>query len=327
MTRIRPTGRALLGALVSGALATGAIGAAAPAEASCFSMFGIGNGNGCTSTLTTYAIALGDGARANAPTLFGGALAIGKNSYATTVTIGISAFNFATAIGDDSNAVGYDSLFGVALQLGAGTAGTFGIGNIAIGVAEGLGNQAAVTGVGGIALQLGPGTTNTIGTLSLGVGVSPGGNPLTATNGFGAVALNLLGGGTSQVTANGFFSAAANILGNDNVVTAEGAGGPGLPNWAFNALGIRNTVKAGPGPLTLAGSIFQRDATIRQPNTGFNINGLAIPGVASVASVPRRTVSPAAAKASAVAPAATAATAQRPAAKAVSSRTVRKTTR
>jgi hypothetical protein len=102
---------------------------------------------------------------------------------------------------------------------------------------------------------------------------------------------------------------------------------------AFNVFGDRNTVAAGPGPLALAGSIFQRDATIRQPNTGFNINGLAVPGVASgasgaaVASVPRRTVSTAAAKASAVAPAAAAATAQRPAAKAVSSRTVRKNTR
>ena len=333
MNGIRPTGRALLGALVSGALATGAIGGAAPAEASCFSMFGIGNGNGCTSTLTTYAIGIGDGAVANAPTLFGGALAIGKNANASTVTIGTSAFNFATAIGDNANASGYVSLFGVALQLGEGTAGTFGVGNIAIGVGEGLGNQAAVSGVFGIALQLGRGTTNTIGSLSAGVGISPftAGSPVTSTTGFGTLALNLLGGasegGTARVESNGFFNLAANILGRDNVVTANGPVGPGLPNWAFNAFGDRNTVEAGPGPLTLAGSIFQRDATIRQPNTGFNINGLAIPGVASVASVPRRTVSPAAAKASAVATSTGAATAQRPAAKAVSSRTVRKTTR
>jgi hypothetical protein len=110
-------------------------------------MFGIGNGNGCTSTLTTYAIGIGDGAVANAPTLFGGALAIGKNANASTVTIGTSAFNFATAIGDNANASGYISLFGLALQLGEGTAGTFGVGNIAIGVGEGLGNQAAVSGV------------------------------------------------------------------------------------------------------------------------------------------------------------------------------------
>jgi len=228
MNRIRPTGRALLGALVSGALATGALSGAAPAEASCFSMFGLGNGNGCTSTLTTYAIALGDGAVANAPTLFGGALAIGKNANASTITIGTSAFNFATAIGDNANALGYISLFGLALQLGEGTAGTFGVGNIAIGVAEGLGNQAAVSGVFGIALQLGRGTTNTIGSLSLTAGISPfsAGSPVTSTTGFGTAALNLFGGasegGTARVESNGFFNLASNILGNDNVVTANG---------------------------------------------------------------------------------------------------------
>jgi hypothetical protein len=310
MNGIRPTGRALLGVLISGALATGAIGGAAPAEASCFSMFGIGNGNGCTSTLTTYAIGIGDGAVANAPTLFGGALAIGKNASASTVTIGTSAFNFATAIGDNANALGYISLFGLALQLGEGTAGTFG--DIAIGVGEGLGNQAAVSGVFGIALQLGRGTSNTIGSLSLTAGISPfsAGSPVTSTTGFGTLALNLFGGasegGTARVESNGFFNLAANTLGRDNVVTANGPVGPGLPNWAFNAFGDRNTVAAGPGPLALAGSIFQRDATIRQPNIGFNINGLAVPGVASA---PR----------SAVRAASAAATAKPSAAKAVSS--------
>ena len=310
MNGIRPTGRALLGALVSGALATGAIGGAAPAEASCFSMFGLGNGNGCTSTLTTYAIGIGDGAVANAPTLFGGALAIGKNANASTVTIGTSAFNFATAIGDNANASGYISLFGVALQLGEGTAATFGVGNIAVGVAQGLGNQAAVSGVGSIALQLGRGTSNNIGSLSVAVGVSPfsAGNPLTSTTGFGSLALNLFGdasaAGTTRVESNGFFNVASNILGNDNVVTANGP--IGLPNLAFNAFGDRNTVAAGPGPLAIAGSIFQRDATVEQPNTGFNINGRAVPGLASA---PRPGVRPASA----------AATAQPSASKAVSS--------
>ena len=334
MNGIRPTGRALLGVLISGALATGAIGGAAPAEASCFSMFGIGNGNGCTSTLTTYAIGIGDGAVANAPTLFGGALAIGKNASASTVTLGTSAFNFATAIGDNANALGYISLFGLALQLGEGTAGTFGVGNIAIGVAEGLGQQAAVSGVFGIALQLGPGTTNNVGSLSFAAGVSSfsAGNPLTSTTGFGSLALNLFGGasagGTARVESNGFFNVATNILGRDNVVIANGPVGPGLPNWAFNAFGERNTVTAGPGPLSLAGSIFQRGATVKQPNTGFNINGLAVPGVASGASgasVPRRTVTTAAA--SVVATPTAAAQAQHPTSKATSTRSPRKNPR
>ena len=327
MTRIRAKGGALLGALVAGALATGALSTAAPAEATCISAFGIGNGNGCTSALTTYAIGIGDGAVANAPTLFGGALAIGNHASASTVTIGTSAFNFATAIGDKANALGYISLFGLALQLGEGTAGTFGVGNIAIGVAEGLGNQAAVSGVFGIALQLGRGTSNTVGSLSLTAGISPfsAGNPVTSTTGFGTLALNLLGsaseGGTARVESNGFFNFASNILGKDNVVTANGPVGPGLPNWAFNAFGDRNTVAAGPGPLSLAGSIFQKDATIRQPNTGFNINGLAIPGVAAVSS--RAATATAAAPTSASAASAV----RHPTAKAVSAGTARKTRR
>jgi len=264
--------------------------------------------------------------------LFGGALAIGTNANASTVTIGISAFNFATAIGDNATALGFDSLFGIALQLGQGTAGTLGIGNIAIGVAEGPGHQAGASGVGAFALQLGPGTTNTIGTLSVALGVSPVGNPDTAANGFGNVALNLFGGGTSRIESNGYFNIAANLLGNDNVVSTVGSIGPSLPDVAFNAFGSRNTVSAGPGPLAFAESIFQNGATVTRASTGVNINGLSVPGVASgasVASVPRRTVTSAApaAGASAVAPSTAAAPAQRPTAKAVSSRTPRKNTR
>jgi len=311
MNGIRPTGRALLGALVSGALATGAIGGAAPAEASCISVFGFGNGNGCTSSQTSYAIGIGDGAVASATGLFGGALAFGTNSNASTASLGLSAFNFATAIGDDATALGNISLFGIALQLGPGTAGTLGMGNIAIGAWEGTGQQAGASGVGGIAIQLGPGSAATIGAFSIAMGVSPesAGIPETATGGFGNLALNLFGGaspeGGTRVATNGFLSAAVNFLGNDNVVTAEA---PGLPtlNLAWNAFGSGNTVKAGPGPLAIAGSIFQRGATVTKVSPGFNINGLAVPGVASV---PRPGARPASA----------AATAQPSAAKAVSS--------
>jgi hypothetical protein len=74
---------------------------------------------------------------------------------------------------------------------------------------------------------------------------------------------------------------------------------------AFNAFGSRNTVKAGPGPLAFAGSIFQNGATVIRAGTGFNINGLAIPGEPAA---PLRSVRPVSA----------AATAQSAAAKAVS---------
>ena len=358
MKRIRAKSGVLLGALVSGALATGAIGGAAPAQASCFSIFGLGNGNGCTSNVTTYAIAIGDGAVASATGLFGGSLAIGDNAQASMSPFNLSAFNFATAIGNDAIAQGFTTLFGVATQIGPGTAITLGFGNIAVGLGEGTGQSAAASGLGGIAWQLGPGSAATLGigniavglgegtgksaaasgfvssawqlgpgsaatlgTLSIAVGVGKGkaGQTSTSAGGFASLALNLLGGasadGISQVSSNGFFSAAVNILGDDNEVTAAAPSLPGA-NLALNIFGKGNTVSAGPGPLAFAGSIFQRGATVTKVGPGFNINGLAVPGVASVQS---RSVTPAAATA--------AATARHPTAKAVSPRTPRKNTR
>ena len=301
MTKIRPTRRALLGAFVSGALATGALGAAAPAQADCFSIFGLGNGNGCTSNLSTYAIAIGDGAVASATGLFGGSLAIGDNARAEMAPLGLSSFNFATAIGNNAYAQGYVSLFGIALQLGPGTAATLGVADIAVGVYEGAGQQAAVSGIGGIALQLGPGSSNNIGVFNIAMGVGGG----TATGGLSNLALNLLG--KSLTTAAGTLNAAVNVLGNDNVVSAGGVDVSAVLNLAIGAFGRGNTVSAGPGPLAFAGSILQTNATVKKIGPGFNINGLAVPGVASV---PRR-----AAKAAAPA----AATVQHAAARAVSS--------
>ncbi len=319
MNGIRPTGRALLGALVSGALATGAIGGAAPAEASCFSVFGLGNGNGCTSTQATYAIGIGSGAQASATGLFGGALAIGNNATATMTPVGLSAFNFATAIGDNAIAQGLVSLFGIALQIGPGTAATLGFADIAVGVNQGLGNQAAVTGIGGIAVQLGSGSANNIGGFSIAMSVGGG----TETSGFGVLALNLLS--SSVVKADGSLSAAVNVLGYDNLV-AVGGGSPvnSVLNLAVAAFGRGNTVSAGPGPLAFAGSILQRGATVARAGTGFNINGLAVPGEAST---PRRAATSAAAKAPAVATSTAAAPAQRPTVRAISSRAPSKNAR
>jgi hypothetical protein len=303
MNGIRPTGRALLGALVSGALATGAIGGAAPANADCFSIFGLGNGNGCTSSQTTYAIGIGSGAQASATGLFGGALAIGTNAQATMSPFGLSAFNFATAIGNDAIAQGYTTLFGIALQMGPGTAATLGFGNIAVGIGEGTGQSAAVSGLGGIALQLGPGSASNIGAFSVAMGVSPGstGQPLTSTGGFGGLALNLFGDASTtastSVTSTGFLSAAVNVLGRDNVVAVKSDVGQNtLLNLAFGAFGSNNTVNAGPGTLAIAGSIFQRGATVAQQGPGFNINGFAVGREASAARGVRpvaRTVAPA----------------------------------
>ncbi len=310
MNRIRAKSGVLLGALVSGALATGAIGGAAPAQASCFSMFGLGNGNGCTSNLSTYAIAIGNGAVASATGLFGGSLAIGDNAQASMAPLGLSSFNFATAIGNNAIAQGFVSLFGIALQFGPGTAATLGVADIAVGINQGTGQQAAVSGIGSIAIQLGSGSSNNFGGFNVAVGV--GGD--AATGGVANLALNLLG--NSLTSASGTLNAAVNVLSDDNVVSAGSASPNSVLNLAVAAFGKGNTVSAGPGPLAFAGSIFQRGATVTKVGPGFNINGLAVPGVASVE---RRSVTPAAATA--------AETARHPTAKAVSPRTPRKTTR
>ena len=365
MDRVRGFGGgAVLAALVAGGLTVGAVTGAAPAQADCISVFGLGNGNGCTSNATTYAIAIGTGAQAIATGLFGGSLAIGDNALATMSPLNFSAFNFATAIGNDAVAQGFTTLFGVATQIGAGTAITLGVGNIAVGLGQGVGASSAASGFGCSAWQLGPGSAATlgfgniavglgqgtdqstaasgfftsawqlgrgsaatIGTLVTAVGVGQGNSGQTSTSagGFGSLALNLFGGAsadaTSQVASSGFFTAAVNILGNDNVVTAATAGLPGA-NLAFNFLGSRNTVTANPGPLAIAGSIFQTGATVTKVGPGFNINGLAVPGVASV---PRRTATSAAA--ASVATSTAAASTQRPTAKAVAARSPRKNTR
>jgi hypothetical protein len=327
MDRVRGFGGgAVLAALVAGGLTVGAVTGAAPAQASCVSIFGLGNGNGCTSTQATYAIGIGSGAQASATGLFGGALAIGNNATATMTPVGLSAFNFATAIGDNAYAQGFVSLFGIALQFGPGTAATLGVADIAVGVNQGLGNQAAVTGIGGIAIQLGRGSANNIGAFSIAMSVGGG----TETGGIGDLALNLFGNSVARVS--GSLSAAVNFLGSDNVV-AVGGGSPvsSVLNLAVATFGRGNTVAAGPGPLAFAGSILQSGATVTRAGTGFNINGLAFPGEASA---PRRAATSAAASSVATSTAAAssidtsaAASAQRPTAKAESSRSPRKNTR
>ena len=129
VTHIRVKGGVLLGALVSGAMVAGTLTGAPAANATCASFFGINNGGGCTSTLTTIAIAIGTGATAHADGLFGAAFAIGTNSSAFTgnsplavppASLGLPAFgNIAIAVGTADTPGKY--------QAGAG-----GIGNVAV---------------------------------------------------------------------------------------------------------------------------------------------------------------------------------------------------
>src|SRR5271167_539900 len=76
ISRDRFAGGLLLGALAAG-LAAAVLGAAGTASATCASINGVGNGNGCTSTATSFAVGLGPNTTANASGLFDGAVANG----------------------------------------------------------------------------------------------------------------------------------------------------------------------------------------------------------------------------------------------------------
>ena len=205
-------GGVVLAALLSGATATGAFNGAPTANATCFSAFGIGNGNGCTSNITSIAIGIGEGATANASFgLLGGAVAIGTNASATN---SISAFTGAMAFGDNATASAMFSIFSTLAQFGPGTTAVIGGPNIAIGAsAGGPAQTTSVIGGFNIAAQLGPGSTNVLGGLNFALGVSPGGNgeQETVAGLFATFALNLIS--NSHAIAQGFLTAAVNVLG------------------------------------------------------------------------------------------------------------------
>ena len=88
-------------AVALGVGATG-LGLAPTANATCASIFGIGNSPDCTSTLLSGSLAIGDEAEAHADGLLGAAFVVG-NSTATTSSGSI--FNLATSLFGDGNTV------------------------------------------------------------------------------------------------------------------------------------------------------------------------------------------------------------------------------
>ena len=205
-------GGVLLTGLLSGAVATGAFTGAPTATASCFSAFGIGNGNGCTSNMTTIAIGIGEGAVADASFgILGSAVAIGTNANATN---SISAFTGAFAFGDNATASALFSIFSTLAQFGPGLTAVIGGPNIAIGASAGGPPQTtSVLGGFNIGAQLGPGSTQVLGGLNFALGVSPFGNgeQETVAGLFATFALNLIS--DSVATAQGVLVAAVNVLG------------------------------------------------------------------------------------------------------------------
>ena len=247
MDQIRTKGGVLLGALVSGALAVGSLGAAPSANATCASFWGINNGGGCTSTLFTAAIAIGTGAKATATGLFGAAFAIGSTAQALTS----GNFTFATAVGTEAIASA-GGLFGVAAHISKN----------GFSEADGLLN---------IAIDVSPANT--------------GPDEISSAKGVGNIGVNLFGKATATgqnaTFAGGYFNIATNFLGTNSRVLA-GTTTKSFWNVAFNALGSGNNVTAGPGPFAVAGALNQHNVTVAQASPGINVYTSVALGAASV---------------------------------------------
>ncbi|MBV9515713.1 MAG: hypothetical protein JO280_16995 [Mycobacteriaceae bacterium] len=234
----------------------------------------MGNGGGCTSTPTSFAVGVGN----------------------KTVAIANGLFNGAVALGNKSTA---DSKGALSVAFASGTgAGAATFGNLNAAVAVGT-NAVAVAGenagdIGNLAVDIGNNT--------LPVSATAGGTPTSP--GFGNVAIDLgntedveargalnsafnIGGNDGAVAAAGVANTAVNLFGNENrVVAAAGSGltSPGL-SAAFN-IGGNNVILAGDstnpalgGPFAIAGAIGVSNhnglgtnpPAITQKNAGFNV--------------------------------------------------------
>jgi len=215
--------------------------------------------------------------------LVSGALAAGTLTAAPTANATCASF---WGIGNSADCT--SKLFSVAIAIG-GNAQAHADGLFGAAFSTGFDAEADAGGVFGIAAQLGQyGTASTGGpALNIAVGVSPGTPALLGTlvqaNGVGNIAVNLFGTGDvkfgHRVVAYGYGNVAANLGGSDEHVYA--GQGTGALNVAFNTLGYGNDVEAGPGPLAIAGSIGQTNATVVKKGPGFNINGIRVPNTAA----------------------------------------------
>jgi hypothetical protein len=101
------------------------------------------------------------------------------------------------------------------------------------------------------------------------------GNTITSTGGYYNGARNIVGSGNT-LSAGGpgsNLNLALNGGGSGNTISAGATGGvPGSLNVGFNLFGGSNSVAAGPGPLALAGSVFNNGQTVTQTNPGIAIN-------------------------------------------------------
>ena len=254
MGRVRDGRNAALGALVASALAAGAFTPTPTANATCMSAFGLNNGNGCTSNLTTLAIAIGNGAVANAGNaLFGGAIAIGDGA---NVLTNIAAFTFGGAFGDRcvlSNARVRSSES--TCNSGRARRRRWAARSISYSVPPLLaarGQPPAPSASATSSIQFGPGTASTVGGFNVvdrparwrRVPKQP------ARPALGNLSLQI---GAGTVTTVGLLNLAFSIVHNGGGLQSTAAGGIGA--WALNFFGDAGSVFA-QGDFTTAANIL-----------------------------------------------------------------------
>lgn len=246
-----------LGALTAGALAVAAMGSAGGANATCASFFGIGNGGGCTSNLTSIAIAIGENAEAYADGFFGAALSLGTNSVAQTfegavaniaVTLGESASASAGGLG--SLAVAGRSTINQTVVAGFGGLTSGNVLNFAASIASPEATEVFATGIGNASVNI-AGAGNVSG------------------DGVGLTTVNLVGL-NADLTNRGLLNIIANVSG-DSISISNDVGDGGIGNLGFNFIGTDNEVSTS-GPLAIAGAVGSSNQTVSQNGLGVNIS-------------------------------------------------------
>jgi hypothetical protein len=225
-------------------MAAAALGVAGTASATCASISGIGDGGGCTSAPTSFAVGIGPNTTASAIGFFSGAVANGA-------TNGPLDFTDAETFG----------IFDLAYSGGPNTSAS------AVGNANHAFNQGSNAHVQAGFLPID----------TLNSAVNLGGNNVNVWSAFGVgnLAANV-SSNNSFVLAAGIGSSAfsigsPNTLGPGNVVAA------GTLNNATDVLGNGNGVAASSGPLAFATALGQTGKTITRTATGFNVNGTNFP--------------------------------------------------
>jgi len=254
---------ASLGAVASGALAIGAPSQAPVANATCLSVFGIGNGGDCTSTIGSIAVGIGPGTMAGATGLFGVAFAVdaGAAAHSVGVVFGASfavgsgalaissgVVDYALAVGNTANAAADGGLNeAVAVGTGAGAEAT-GAANTAS-AASNAKQSELVTGTSAAAASFG------VGNYAIAVG-KPGFSPFFGTTNY------------AISNATGMFNRAV-VLGNGNAAQASPTSAPPLKFGNNTALVISNGSTAlasvfAPSTNTVV-AVFGKNKTVHKP--------------------------------------------------------------